>query len=146
MGLASLIREQQDEILESWEATVRSIGAARHLSRTALQDQLGELLEWLAGQLDGGAHPGPFPFQYAIAHASERAAEGYELSEVISEYAVLRDCIHEAWERQPQRLGTPLELRRLNQAIDDVITFTAVYYARNRLFHDAGQTLPPSPH
>jgi RsbT co-antagonist protein rsbRD N-terminal domain len=134
MALALLIRERQEDILDAWEGIVRSLDSARRLSRPALRDQVGEYLEWLAERLEKGEVGAAFPQEYVVHHAHERVAEGYDLSEVISEYAVLRDCLHEAWEREPERLENPIEIRLMNQALDDVIAFTAVYYARTRLF------------
>ena len=135
MALASLIRDRQEQILDAWEAIVRSLDAARRLSRPALRDQVGEFLGWLSHRLEHGEAGASFPHEYAIHHAHERVAEGYDLSEVISEYAVLRDCLHEAWEREPDTLENPVELRLMNQALDDVIAFTAVFYARTKLLH-----------
>jgi len=134
MGLPTLIRERHDEILEAWEAIVRSLDSARRLSRPALRDHMSEFLGWLADRVEQSQVGASFPHEFAIGHAAERVAEGYDLSEVISEYAVLRDCLHEAWEREPECLEGPFELRVMNQALDDVIAFTAVYYARARFF------------
>ncbi len=134
MALSLLIRTRQEEILDAWEAIVRSLDSARRLSRPALRDQVAEYLLWLAERMERGEIGVAFPHEYAAHHARERVSEGYDLSEVISEYAVLRDCLHEAWEREPEHLENPVEIRLMNQALDDMIAFTAVYYARTRLF------------
>lgn len=145
MRLAHLLRDNSDEVLASWESIVRTLSAARRLSQPALRDHMPDVILWLSSRLEQPS--ASFPHEQALEHAHERIDEGFDLSEVISEYAVLRDCLHELWEASPEGV-TAREIRLLNQALDDLIAFTAVFYARTRLFGEPaeGVALPPAPH
>jgi hypothetical protein len=57
----------------------------------------------------------------------------------------MRDCVLEAWEHQPDALRSPSDVRRLNQAIDEVLAYVAVLYARLRLFRDDRPRALPEP-
>lgn len=148
MTLGVLLRENREEILSNWEGIVRALPGARHLSHPRLRDHMPVVLGWLVDRLAGG--DAVFPHEQSLEHATARAAEGYDLSEVITEYAVLRDCLLELWERaaeDPRNQISPHEVRILNQALDDAITYSSVFYARARLFRDHEQLRPPpSPH
>lgn len=148
MGLSALFRDQKEDILGDWEDIVRSLCSARSLSVPALRDHMPDFFDWLVARIERTA--GDLPNDQAFEHVLERVSEGYDLAEVISEYAVLRDCLHECFERSVEALGDPRELRWMNQGIDDAIAFTAVAFARMKLFTEDGKqhpdTLPPSPH
>lgn len=134
MPLSELIRQTKEEILLEWEEIVRSLGSSRHLSRPVLINHMPDFLDWLVLRLEREpSDEEQFPQDQALEHALGRIRAGYDLSELLSEYMVLRDCLHEAWERQERRPVTPREIRRMNQALDDAITFTAVFYARCQL-------------
>jgi hypothetical protein len=143
MSLAALIRLEKEQVLEEWEGIVRSLTSARRLSRPALRDHLPDFLDWLAGRVEASPVGGAFPHEHSTRHAVERLAEGYDLSEILSEYIVLRDCLLEAWERSGAQRVRPGEIRRMNQAIDDAIAFTAVVYARSVFKAGRDASAPP---
>jgi PAS domain S-box-containing protein len=132
--LADFLRQHRDEILAHWEAEVRKIRAAQTLDRPALLDHLPEFIEDLAeyvGALRTGHDPAP-PEQQPHIHALERLELGYDLAEVVAEYAVLRRCITElASERHTPALRSA-ELPRLHEAIDMAIASSVVRYAESR--------------
>jgi hypothetical protein len=136
MSLPALFRAEKERILASWEAIVCSLSGARQLSDRLIRNQMPGFLDWLIGVLEQTERSSAFPHEQALQHASKRVNAGYDLSEVISEYAVLRDCLLETWERHPRALSSARELRLMNQAIDEAIAYTAVVYARIRLFSD----------
>lgn len=138
MSLAALIREERESILAEWEQIVTALDSARHLPRPALRNHMPMFLDWLVARLEHLDTGASFPHDQALEHANERVDAGYDLSDVISEYAILRDVLHEAWEQHPDALERPRELRMLNEALDDAIAFTAVFYARVRLFRERG--------
>lgn len=132
MPLAGIIRTHKEEILEEWEAIVRSLSSARKLPEPALRDHMPSLLDWIVTRLEheqiedvGVAH------EMTLEHALGRINAGYDLSELLSEYMVMRDCIHGAWEQSGLTDVTAKEVRRMNQALDDTVTFTAVFYFRS---------------
>jgi hypothetical protein len=140
MSLSALFDSEKEQILSNWEAIVGSLSGARQLPSALIRNQMPSFLDWLIHTLEHPARRTTFPHQQALQHASRRVQAGYDLSEVISEYVVLRDCLLETWERQSQALDSPGELRLMNQAIDEAIAYTAVLYARMRLFRDPRAT------
>ena len=132
--LSDLLRERRDEILAGWETAVRKVRAARNLDRPLLLDHMPHFLADLAGYVDdvrAGLAVAP-PEENPRLHAVERLELGYDLSEVVIEYAVLRQCITELVARS----GTPSvrsqELPRLHSAIDQAIATSVVRYTAAR--------------
>ena len=112
----------------------RELPAARPLSAPKLLDHLPQLLERLAHTAGGeGGGLGEFP----EIHALERLGEGFDLSGVAREYALLRDCILRLYGEECRAQGlapvAPLEeLRRLNAALDEAVNISVSRYARAR--------------
>ena len=134
--LADFLREHRDEILAHWEQEVRKVGAARHLDRPMLVDHLPEFIEELAdyvGELRTGHEVTP-PEDQPQIHALERLEVGYDLAEVVNEYAILRRCITELASRTHTPALRSAELPRLHEAIDQAIATSVVRYtvARER--------------
>ncbi len=135
--LSSFIRARQGEILERWERVVRQLPVARDLDRPALLDHLPELLDRIARMADELAAGGKprLPPALAEIHAIERLDEGFDLAQVVTEYAVLRDCIVELWsEHAEASKSDTLGMRALNQAIDKAVGASVQRYtlARDR--------------
>lgn len=130
-SLASFLRQERPQILAMWEQRVRSLPAARHLSRAELLDHLPHLLDHIAGMVDDleTGRPVREPGTLSDTHAIERLEEGYDLDEVVREFASLRQCVLELWAGQPHRAkGTPL----LNLAIDEAVTNAVDRYMKAR--------------
>jgi hypothetical protein len=136
MSLHRLVNTEKERILSAWEAITRSLWGAQHQSGPLLREQMRGLLDWLEERIRHPRADSPFPHEQALRHATGRVSAGYDLAEVISDYAVMRDCILETWEHAPDALESPWELRALNQSIDEAIALVAVLYARLRLFRD----------
>jgi PAS domain S-box-containing protein len=132
--LADFLRERSAEILAHWEAEVRKVRAARNLDRPALLDHLSEFLEELAdyvGALRTG-HEASAPEEQPRIHALERLEVGYDLAEVVTEYAILRRCITELAAETHAPALRSAELPRLHEAIDHAIATSVVRYAEAR--------------
>ncbi|HET9752589.1 MAG TPA: ATP-binding protein, partial [Myxococcales bacterium] len=132
--LADFLRERRDEILAHWECEVRKVGAARNLDRPLLIDHLPQFLEELAdyvGELRTGAEVAP-PEENSRIHALERLEVGYDLAEVVAEYAVLRRCITELASSTHTPALRSAELPRLHDAIDQAIGISVVRYTAAR--------------
>jgi hypothetical protein len=136
MSLHHLLRAEKQRILSAWEAITGSLWGAQHQAGPLLREQMQEFLDWLEERLQSRSGSPSFPHERALQHAAERVRAGYDLAEVISDYAVLRDCILEVWEAQPEAVQSASEVRGVNQAIDEVVAYVAVLYARLRLFRD----------
>jgi len=132
--LADFLRESRDDILAKWELEVRSVRAASSLARPLLVDHLPELLEDLAAFVDDvrtGHEVGP-PDEVPQIHALERLEVGYDLSEVVAEYSILRRCITELASNRHTPALRSAELPRLHDAIDQAIATAVVRYAEAR--------------
>src|ERR1700748_2554210 len=95
--LADFLRERAQEILAHWEKEVMKVRSARKLSRPLLLDPLPDFIADLAVYVDDlrhGKDDAP-PDENPHIHALERLEVGYDLAEVVEEYAVLRRCITE---------------------------------------------------
>ena len=132
--LADFLRERADEILAHWESEVMRVKSARKLSRPLLLDHLPNFIEDLAIYVDGlrhGSQEAP-PDENPRIHALERLEVGYDLAEVVEEYAILRRCITElAFSEHAPALRSG-ELPRLHEAIDQAISTSVVRYTEAR--------------
>ncbi|UQA59096.1 ATP-binding protein [Polyangium aurulentum] len=118
-SLAVFLRTHRSEILQDWERAARAISSSRGLGRPALLDDIPNLLDCIANLAESekkgcSACDGP-----AQAHAAARLSDGYDLDEVVAEYALLRDCVARAWDRATG--GGVDGLRALHGAIDQAI-------------------------
>jgi signal transduction histidine kinase len=132
--LADFLRERSEEILAHWEHEVMKVRSARQLSRPVLLDHLPDFISELAEYADGlrhGSH-GIAPDESPRIHALERLEVGYDLAEVVEEYAVLRRCITElAFSEHTPALRSG-ELPRLHEAIDQAISTSVTRYTEAR--------------
>src|SRR5438105_1779348 len=98
MHLAKFIRENRDAIVAEWEREARQISRARDLERPALLQHVPEILDDLARSIaEEGAPPPSSLGRDADAHAVERFEQGFLLSHLIREYAMLRSCVLRLW-------------------------------------------------
>jgi K+-sensing histidine kinase KdpD len=130
--LADFLRERRDEILEAWTTAVREVGAARDLPRPLLIDHMPQFIEDLAHYVDDlrAGHTASPPQEQPRVHAIERLEVGYDLAEVVAEYAVLRRCITEL--AVGAAAVRSAELPRLHAAIDQAIATSVVRYTEAR--------------
>jgi signal transduction histidine kinase len=132
--LADFLRERSEDILAHWEHEVMKVKSARQLARPVLLDHLPDFITELADYADGlrhGNHGTP-PGENPRIHALERLEVGYDLAEVVEEYAVLRRCITElAFSEHTPALRSG-ELPRLHEAIDQAISTSVTRYTEAR--------------
>lgn len=146
MPLAALIRSQKENILVEWEELVRSLYSARKLPHPLLRNHMPELLDWIVARLEReSVEEDGYPHEQTLEHALGRIKAGYDLAELLSEYMVLRDCLHAAWERAADERVQPKDVRRLNQVLDDNITYTAVFYCKSRMQQNAALPTASAP-
>src|SRR5262245_51361290 len=88
MRLGDFLRSRQTDLVAMWVQPVRSLSPAREISTLAIADHLPEILARLATAVGsdqrGSLNDGP------RAHAVDRLARGFDLREVVREYAILR--------------------------------------------------------
>ncbi len=130
--LGALLRAHREELLAAWERCVRTMPAARELDRPTLIDHVPAVLERiadLAGEPGAGGRP---PEDAAEHHAVHRLGEGLDLTQVVAELGVLRDCIVRLWQEHVDGPMQPAELRVLHQAIDRAMAASIERYTRAR--------------
>jgi hypothetical protein len=130
--LTKLIRDHHDEILASWEAGVRTLTSAANVPPKVLFDDLPKFLEWLAGRLESGDEGEATEAardEFAINHARGRLALGFDIVELVSELALLRDVVLALWEAEPGEI-TPSEIRRFDEEVDHALALCAVEFVR----------------
>src|SRR3954469_14402687 len=132
--LADFLRQRHDEILERWERDVSRLRPAKVLSRPALLDHIPDFLRQLADFVSASRdqHSTVPPQQFPIVHAIERLDVGYDLDEVVSEYAILRECIATLAQAEASPSLLSAELPRLHNALDLAIAASVERYSKTR--------------
>lgn len=134
--LAEFLRVHRGDILQRWQTAVEDRPASQGLSPTALLDHMPDLLDAIADT--GEAHlvdkRSRLDTETAERHALERLGEGLDLSQVVIELAVLRDCILQVWDRERAPGAARPEVRFLNRSVDRAIAASIDRYtfARDR--------------
>jgi hypothetical protein len=127
--LAERIRTERDDIVTAWEAGVRTLASAAKAPQPALVNRVPDFLDWLAERLERTDHPDTERDAFTHEHTVERLSQGFDLVEVVAEWALLRDCLLEVWARAPEGI-TPAEVRRMDLELDHVVAISVVQYAR----------------
>ena len=129
--LCDFVQARSAEILDRWESRARAVvPTARELSGPALRDHLPALLGWIAAVVRS-AHTGgaPTPGLLPRAHGRSRTQEGYDLTEVVRELALLRRVILEMWEAEVGPTAQVREVIRLDDAIELVLARSVQAFA-----------------
>ncbi|HZH16635.1 MAG TPA: PAS domain S-box protein [Archangium sp.] len=130
LRLCDFIQERGAEVLAEWERRVRSYPVARHLSDPVRRDHVPHLLERIARVVHTGERA--TLGDLADIHALERLVAGYDLHTAAKELGDLRDTILELWEREAAGAITIQELRRLDQALDELLAVSMDRFSRAR--------------
>jgi PAS domain S-box-containing protein len=131
--LCDFIQARRQEVLTEWERRVRAYPVARHLSEPILRDHVPQLLERIA-HIVRSVHTGRHETLEELPdkHALERLVAGYDLHTAARELGDLRDTILELWERESAGAITIQEVRRLDQAIDEILAISLDRFSRAR--------------
>ena len=121
--LATALLQQRDAILAGWRTQVCELPSAKHLDTPTLNDHMPVWIVELAATLRAlGAEAADDSHAVAIplAHGLQRFEDGFDIEEVVAEYNILRDCVHDLAE------GLQLQLhgrarRLVNRVFDDAI-------------------------
>ena len=129
--LSDFLRAHRERILSDWVDAVRVLEPAKDLDRPVLLDSLPQFLDELADFLDDvrAGHPAKEPVNPPTIHALDRLEVGYDLTEVVEEYAILRRCIVELVHDEGAPAMRSAQLARLHTGIDKaIVTSTARYH------------------
>jgi len=117
--LASLIKEQRDEVLAKWRQQVRQLPGAANLDTPTINDQVPELLDSLAAALKSET-VAQETNAISAEHGLLRWQAGFDVTEVVAEYNILRQCLQGAAENNGLIMsGKPLLI--VNNIFDDAI-------------------------
>lgn len=121
--LAALINAHQEALLSYWRMKVRELPAAKSLDKPTLNDHIPVLLNELAAALalaDDEAIITQVTEGSSTTHGLQRLENGFEVEEVVAEYNILRNCIHELAEKHDVILvGSAVQF--LNNTLDAAI-------------------------
>ncbi|TMA87759.1 MAG: GAF domain-containing protein [Deltaproteobacteria bacterium] len=129
--LSDFLRAHRERILSDWVDAVRVLEPAKDLDQPVLLDSLPQFLDELADFLDDvrAGHPAKEPVNPPTIHALDRLEVGYDLTEVVEEYAILRRCIVELVHDEGAPAMRSAQLARLHTGIDRaIVTSTARYH------------------
>jgi len=116
--LVALIRTQRDVLLGRWREQVRQLPAATGLDTPTINNEVPQLLEKLAEALGTGDETETNAI--STEHGLLRWQAGFDVTEVVAEYNILRQCLQDAAEREGILLvGKTLQV--INQVFDDAI-------------------------
>jgi len=121
--LAGALVEQSGEVMQSWRDRVRVLSSARGLDVPTLNDHMPVWLAELAaalGALSRAAADDPEADATPLAHGLQRFEDGFDIEEVVAEYNILRDCVHDLSERLALDLRGRAR-RELDRQFDDAI-------------------------
>lgn len=96
-SVAEIIRKHHAEILELWTSRAKKAAAARGLDRPEFQNVIPS---YLLGLAEAGDDLGRFQGkrrQQVENHVSSRLRQGFQLAEIVEEFALLGRCIAATW-------------------------------------------------
>lgn len=90
----ALLKNQHDELLAAWRTQVRALPAARNLDIPTINDQVPELLDDLTKELSRPERSVDDEVDAISAeHGLLRWQAGFDVTEVVAEYNILRQCV-----------------------------------------------------
>lgn len=117
--LFALIKDRSDDLLAQWRRQVRQLPGAAGLDVPTINDQVPELLDSLADSLNSTNVAGETT-AISAEHGLLRWQAGFDVTEVVAEYNILRQCLQDAAEQQGITLaGKPLQI--INDVFDNAI-------------------------
>ncbi len=132
--LSALILENRDAVLSQWREQVRKIPSAEHLDTPTLNDHIPQLIEELAAALRSRSNetiPEALSETSPPAHGLQRLQDRFDLEEVVSEYNILRGCIHELADANGLSLqGKAFHI--LNRVLDGAIGLAVHTYSTQK--------------
>jgi hypothetical protein len=101
--VADLIERHRDAIIERWAVEAQTSASARGLARPELLNALAEYLRSLVQSArDPASRPAQLDHGTVTAHhLALRLRQGFDLEEVVAEYALLGRAIAQTWDGLP---------------------------------------------
>jgi two-component system phosphate regulon sensor histidine kinase PhoR len=132
-ALAARLLQAQETVMDSWRARVRSLPSARQVDLPTLNDHMPVWLRELAASLVAAAAANADDTAPAIPriHGLQRFDDGFDIEEVVAEYNIMRDCVHELAERHEIAL-VGLTRHVVNKEFDDAIGAAVKAFAQSQ--------------
>ena len=127
--LADCLLAERDAILVLWRDQVRALPSAKGLDLPTLNDHMPiwivEMVAMLRVPLEAGDQAQDVS---PLAHGVQRFSDGFDIEEVVAEYNILRDCVHDLAERHEVDLrGDSRHV--VNKIFDDAIASAVKAFA-----------------
>ncbi|HEY8072457.1 MAG TPA: sensor histidine kinase [Labilithrix sp.] len=135
LTIARVIDENFDEIIETWTEVVRGRASARGLSRPECINLMPLYLRSL-GEPDLGplGEEESRRSELVEAHLATRVRQGFDLAEIVEEFALLGRCISQLWTRKPGAPGPdPLAVEHLHAEIHMATSCVGAIFQRHML-------------
>lgn len=117
LTIKHVIHKNHDWILERWAEAAGHSASARGLTRPELMNIMPLYLDSLAEP--DGPNPGDRQLEFVESHLSSRVRQGFDLSEIKAEFALLGRCILRAWnDVAPEDRPQVAELEALLSTVD----------------------------
>lgn len=104
-GLGDLIERHRSELLSDWQREVAVFPGAEHLDTPTITDHIPELLAELSDNLRSDRRESTV-ISSPSEHGVQRWRVGFDITEVVAEYGILRSCLY----RVAQKHGLPLTI------------------------------------
>src|SRR5688572_27595606 len=105
VDLGDLIENHRSELLSHWDREVALLPGAEQLDAPTITDHIPELLTELSNNLRSHRSL-PSGIESPAEHGVQRWRVGFDITEVVAEYGILRTCIYRLAERHSLPLTT----------------------------------------
>jgi signal transduction histidine kinase len=105
VDLGELIESHRSELLSDWDSQVALLPGAEQLDAPTITDHIPELLTELSRNLRSHRTP-PSGIVSPAEHGVQRWRVGFDITEVVAEYGILRTCIYRLAEKHQLSLTT----------------------------------------
>jgi signal transduction histidine kinase len=125
--LSELIDEHRDELLQSWQREVALLPGAEQLDSPTIIDHIPQLLSELSENLKSDRSEDNLILSPS-AHGVQRWRAGFDITEVVAEYGILRNCLDRLAEKHDLPL-TNHAGRIVNTVFDNAVAQAIKAYA-----------------
>lgn len=123
MSTMALQQQQQQEIIERWMAAATKAASARGLSRPELTNLMPRYLAAVAA-----GEPLPEVREHLERHLADRLRLGFDLAEMIEEFALMEHCIGAVLDALPQDQRAATERGRISSTLRGTIVAVGELY------------------
>lgn len=131
--LANLLTNERDALIQRWRRQVKELRSARQLDNPTLIDHVPQFITDLACALRTGTTEtiaeAVDEARGAANHGMQRALDGFDIVEVVAEYNILRECIHDMAAEQGLVIQGEM-FHVINRLLDGAIGSAVQNYSR----------------